>query len=175
MSGANIGVFSLFAALSGAKKIYAFEPSSKAYQTLCENIELNNLTGTIIPINKAVRNADDLTVQFPVPSLYNKIESVLDNNQENCCEIQTVTLNSFICENDISSIDLLKLDCEGAEFDIVPSLNEAALARINAIRMECHGEPDELINNLSHKGFVVDLIKKHRAGEYDVWLTKRRS
>jgi FkbM family methyltransferase len=169
--GANIGIFSIFAALSGARKVYAFEPSQEAFQILCENIRLNNLTDIIIPINKAVSVSDDVTIKFPrFSNPCNKIESGRVDNQQDYCAIQTINLGSYICRNaDIGNIDLLKLDCEGAEFDILPSMSETAFARIRAIRMECHGEPNALINHLIQKGYGVDLQEGH-----NIWL-KRRS
>lgn len=167
--GANIGVFSLYAALSGAKKVYAFEPSKEAFEILCKNIELNNFTDVIIPVNKAVSNIDDLIIQFPCSSSpYNSIGSCGSNNDLVYSEIQTVTIDSFIDRNgDINRIDLLKLDCEGAEFDILPSISEVAFEKISAIRMECHGEPRELIELLNRKDYMVDLNK-----ENIIWLTR---
>ncbi len=168
--GANIGVFSLYAALSGAKKVYAFEPSKEAFEILCKNISLNNFSDIIIPINKAVSNVDDLILQFPYSSSpYNSIGSCDSDNNMNYCEISTITINTFIERNDaIDKIDLLKLDCEGAEFDILPSLNEFVFGKINAIRMECHGEPNGLIELLSLRSFFVDFIRGNI-----VWLKKR--
>lgn len=167
--GANIGVFSLYAALSGAKRVYAFEPSKEAFEILCKNIKLNNLSDVIIPINKAVSNVDDFIIQFPYSSSpYNSIGSCDNNTNLNYCEIPTITINTFIERNDaIDKIDLLKLDCEGAEFDILPSLNEFVFEKIRAIRMECHGEPNGLIELLSLRSFFVDFIRGNI-----VWLKK---
>jgi FkbM family methyltransferase len=49
--GANIGLYSLFAAkhLGGQCKIYAFEPEALNYAQLSKNIFLNRLSGVIIP------------------------------------------------------------------------------------------------------------------------------
>jgi FkbM family methyltransferase len=49
--GANIGLYSLFAAkhLSGNCKIFAFEPEALNYAKLNTNIYLNKLTGSIVP------------------------------------------------------------------------------------------------------------------------------
>jgi len=166
--GANIGMFSLFAALSGAKQVYAFEPSREAFRVLCENIRLNEWTGTITPINRAVTDRDNTTVKFPISSSpYNRIASNDIGNPDDYFEVETVTLSSFIVNNNIHHIDLLKLDCEGAEFDILPSMNKSELARISRIRMECHGESNQLIEELSHKGFVVERMKSS-----GIWLKR---
>jgi len=52
--GAHLGVFSLFAAKMGAKKVYAFEPVESTYEMLGRNVEINDLDDTISPVNKAL-------------------------------------------------------------------------------------------------------------------------
>ena len=49
--GANIGLYSLFAAkhLSGNCKIFAFEPEALNYAKLSKNIYLNGLSGVVLP------------------------------------------------------------------------------------------------------------------------------
>ncbi len=157
--GANIGMFSLYAALSGAEKVYAFEPSQEAFEILVENIKLNRLTGKIIPINKAVSNQDNLRIKFPiVSSPYNMMNGVINADQE-FCEIETISVLSFIAENHINQVDLLKLDCEGAEFDILPSLDSKFLSKINDIRMEYHGDPAKLITYLNQNNYTTKINK----------------
>ena len=53
-AGANIGLFSLYCALFGAKKVHAFEPVGETYNLLKKNIELNNMSDVVTPINKAL-------------------------------------------------------------------------------------------------------------------------
>ena len=50
--GANVGVFSLLAALlnPGATKVLAFEPGSATFARLCDNIALNGCDAAIVPI-----------------------------------------------------------------------------------------------------------------------------
>jgi FkbM family methyltransferase len=190
--GANVGSFALYAALSGAKKVYAFEPSVEAFQTLSKNIQVNRLETTIIPLNKAVSDRSGEIVKFPHKSSpFNSLvitavrdsklhvdrfmgdlrENVLAMAAQADCEfneIATVTLQDFMAEHRIPFIDLLKMDCEGAEFSIVPSLTEETIDRIGRIRMECHGDPTALMNSFRNKAFMVEQIK----GD-DLWLVKR--
>ncbi len=167
--GANIGVFSLYAASCGARKVYAFEPSAEAYRVLCENIQVNQLTDVVIPINRAMSGADGVTVRFSRSSSpYNKIGRGVAVDADTC-EIQTITLGSFLqSQVEEGAVDVLKLDCEGAEFDILPPMDRATAERIHAIRMEVHADPDGLIVELKRKGYVVD----RRAG-HTVWLTRQ--
>jgi FkbM family methyltransferase len=48
--GANVGVFSLIAALDLGARVLAFEPAFANYARLCENIHLNGCAKTITPL-----------------------------------------------------------------------------------------------------------------------------
>src|SRR5262249_13436410 len=47
--GANVGVFSLYAARRHGMHVLAFEPSADNYMVLCKNVEMNLLEGCIVP------------------------------------------------------------------------------------------------------------------------------
>ena len=53
--------------------------------------------------------------------------------------VEVVTLESLMDHYGIDSVDLLKLDCEGAEWDILPAA-ERVLPRVRQICMEFHCE-----------------------------------
>lgn len=112
--GANIGVFSLYAARCGAKKIYVFEPNTESYNILLRNIELNKLEDVITPFNLAAGPVNGAIVSIPKNSSpYNstvndKLEQLLYD------EVETISLPSFITQQKITKIDLLKMDCEVA-------------------------------------------------------------
>jgi FkbM family methyltransferase len=48
--GANVGTFSLIAAVSRRASVVAFEPGYANFARLCENIQLNECTGLIVPV-----------------------------------------------------------------------------------------------------------------------------
>ena len=52
--GANIGVYSIFAANANNTIVYAFEPMIDNFKLLSENIRLNQLEKRILPFNSAV-------------------------------------------------------------------------------------------------------------------------
>ena len=169
--GANIGMFALYAALHGAARVYAFEPSQEAFRVLCKNVESNGLAKVIIPINKAVSDTNGHLVKFPsASSPYNRLGLAVSSDAGACCEVRTITLDAFIAEHGIAAIDLLKMDCEGAEFSIVPSLTEFAISRINKIRLECHGSPRQLVGSFCRNAYMVERMH----GD-NLWLTRRSS
>ena len=70
--GANIGVFSLYAAYHQAAQVLAYEPNTESYQCLMQNIQANRLQHVITPQQLAVTSTDGETVKFPTKSsMYN--------------------------------------------------------------------------------------------------------
>jgi FkbM family methyltransferase len=73
--------------------------------------------------------------------------------------VSCTSLAEIFRENHLDRCDLLKMDCEGAEFDILYNCPQEILVRIRSIAMEVHGgtKPDHTIESLEaylrQKGF----------------------
>ena len=84
-----------------------------------------------------------------------------------------VTLERLMEDYSIDTLDLLKLDCEGAEWDILPAA-ERVLPRVRQICMEFHCERGwtaaKLADWLRARGFIVS----HTAGPWNGLLWARR-
>ena len=154
--GANIGMFSLYAASQGAKKIYAFEPNPNAYKILCKNIKENNLDDVITPFNLAVSNLDDKIIYLPEESSpYNMASG--SPISDKFVEAKTISLNTIMSNFIKGKLDFCKIDCEGAEYDILYSTKKETFEKIARIRMENHKKSEKvnLINNLSQHKFKL--------------------
>lgn len=55
--GANIGLYSMYAAVKTGCKVYAFEPESQNFGLLCYHIYVNNLVGRIVPYCLGISDA----------------------------------------------------------------------------------------------------------------------
>lgn len=121
--GANIGLYSLLGSkfLTGKGTIYAIEPTTKTYSFLKKNISLNDIKN-VIPFKLAFSNKKSLVSMTPPQKAlnnnfqdsFNQIQSVtgLENKSD---IIETSLLDDFINEQNISKVDLIKIDVEGAE------------------------------------------------------------
>ena len=73
-------------------------------------------------------------------------------------QVRLITLARLTDEQSLPHVDLLKLDCEGAEWDILPAA-EGALSSVRQICMEYHCErgwtPDRLAAWLRDRGYCV--------------------
>ena len=115
-AGSNIGLFSLFASKYYNCQCYAFEPSKKVLPILEENINSNNLDDFIHICPYGLSNTNG-TVTFNIHqnNIGGSSMVIAQNSDNDTDEIQCVSLDSWAKENNITRIDFIKADIEGAE------------------------------------------------------------
>ena len=82
-------------------------------------------------------------------------------------------LSTVIAEQAIDRVDLLKIDVEGAEFDVLAGLSDNDWERIRQFVMEVSPANDDrvsgLINQLRHRGFgrvtITEMPDHHQPGD----------
>lgn len=110
--GANFGTFSAYAA-SKYCRCYAFEPTPELWPLLHEYAEL--YPGKIIPVESALSDQDGTAI-FHVSSYSCGANSLLNRVQSrNEIEVSTITIDSFVEQNQLETVDFIKADIEGAE------------------------------------------------------------
>ncbi|MEP1207426.1 MAG: FkbM family methyltransferase [Rhizobiaceae bacterium] len=169
--GANIGIFSLCAALNGAKKVVSIEPSVEAFATLQSNVENNSLNDIIAPMHYAISSADGDVIPFPIQaSPYNQMGA--NYSGADTADVETLTLKTLLDTCFSGNVDLLKMDCEGAEFEIFAATQPVDLARIKELKMEYHKEEYvDLLQRLKRDGFEVTFHQPGRQPSTGtIWL-----
>lgn len=156
--GAHKGVFSIFMA-KRAKKIFSFEPNQKNFGILKRNVELNKINN-IFPFNKAVSNKEGkLKLYLSSSSLGHSAFIKTDNFEL----IDCTTLKGIFDKNKIKRCDFLKMDCEGAEFDIILNSSPTVLKNIYRMVIEVHPHDKLSYNHLADKlrdaGFEIKIKK----------------
>ena len=154
--GANFGFFALYSVDCGAKKIYAVEPFSTAYN----NLEKLSKEFPIIPINKAIHTNND-GVTMLLNSKSSASNCLLENNEFFNNDGEKVLVNSININDLISSldtkIDLLKVDCEGSELVLFDTITSESISKINKMVIETHSDDISNIikNKLFDNGFLI--------------------
>ena len=159
--GANIGVYSVYSSLQGKNNlVYAYEPIKETFDHLAENIKINDCQDKIIPFNYGIASKKEKRKMYLVDSVNNTI--IESNSDLPSVEVETITLEDIFVDNSLDKIDLLKLDCEGAEYEIFYNLPDQYFPKIKEIRMEFHGleKGKELRAFLETKGFKINKFKK---------------
>jgi FkbM family methyltransferase len=163
--GANVGVFAVWASLLvPLGRVFAVEPSRAMFAFLEKNIERNALTN-VVAIPSAVSGTDGRSAFFSRgPGVMNTLYSV-DNYQsrfQKLEDVDSVTLDTLFTRWRIDRCDLLKLDCEGAEYEILLNASPQAFRRIRALAVEYHvglneHRPEELVRVLASHGFQARI------------------
>ena len=156
--GAHIGLFALFASqFCKNGKIFCYEPIKENYKILIENIEMNQIQN-IFPNNLAVTKETSRVKIF-----LNDDQSghSMFTQNKNFVEVDSKSLSDIFIDNGIKECDFLKLDCEGAEYEIVESISSDLFTKINKTAIEYHmvdTKPEllkQLINKLKQFSFSV--------------------
>lgn len=113
--GANFGLFSSLASSKNCL-VYAFEPTPRVLKNYLNR--LKNFDRNIHVINKAVSNETktDFFMCYSNKSSCNKLYENEDfSNELEVISVETTTIDDFVIENDLKSVDFIKADIEGAE------------------------------------------------------------
>ena len=119
--GANLGMVSLYASYCGAKKVVAVEPVKEIYDKFVSNIKRAGYKNIValknVVLDKAGKKVKVSINNEPENTGANSIYNVVDQYEGN---IISITLSDILKQFKGDNI-FLKLDCEGAEFDIIPT------------------------------------------------------
>jgi FkbM family methyltransferase len=137
-AGANIGCFTLYAThRAPASHVFALEPSRRNFQRLEANLRLNGLGQrvTALPLGvAAATGTQELDVSHASP--YHSPYTSVGPHRET---IRVLSLAALLQEiGDPPQVDLLKMDCEGAEMDCLLAASPADLGRIGRLALEYH-------------------------------------
>ena len=157
--GANIGDSAIYFALKGAKRVIAFEPVPTNFSTLLENIRLNDLASTVVPLNYAVSGKLNSTIKIPI-DISGVSFNVLKNSYSSGSELKFIPIKNVI---ELYDPQVLKIDCEGCEYEIFDNISMEALRKLQVIVGEYH-----------YKGFRT-IERKLRLAGFDVYYKRWKS
>ena len=145
--GGHYGFFDMYALNRGASHIHTIEPTKTTFDVLCKNLkDYNNVKKHNLAISSDNKSREFIAIGS---SSCNSFHENFNNNPANKENhgmrktqiVNCVTLEQFMKNNNIDRIDALKLDCEGAEWDILPAVPDDIFKyKIRKISMEAHPE-----------------------------------
>jgi FkbM family methyltransferase len=165
--GAHIGSFSVMIARN-MHKVLAFEPEPNNYQMLKKNRDLNHL-GNMSIFQMAVSGVsgcqDMFTHQTGSTADYSLYKRESTHMKIGCVSI--ISLKDIMMKENLPQIDFLKMDCEGAEHDILRKIDFETASKIMGIAMEVHHVSPEFSINLPVR--LIELgyeVKVEQGGGY---------
>ncbi|MDP3725175.1 MAG: FkbM family methyltransferase [Nanoarchaeota archaeon] len=153
--GANKGEFSNAILEAFGCEVYAVEPIPDLYKGIKERSGLRKFQACI------TRRSGKTTLNLPK----NRCGTIYPASGEDAgfLEVLGINFNDFMRENAISSIDLLKVDIEGAEIDVFETITDENLKKIKQMTIEFHDflypemrkQVKAIKKEMRAKGFVV--------------------
>jgi FkbM family methyltransferase len=165
--GGHIGAASLyFAAKAPGAQIICCEPSPENFAILQKNIERNNLQGRVHAEQIAVADTSG-TREFHLTSSTGGNSLYKYEQGGTTITVQTKSLADLFTEHHIERCDFLKIDCEGAEYDILYATKPETFRAITCIILEYHhftshpqGNPEALAAFLREQGYETSIPSK---------------
>ncbi len=149
--GANIGIASTYLATRFPKaRIFSFEPVPANFAILKENMaQFKNVRALPVALGRDDGSfelfASDSESNFGGFSFYGSGSNITQK-----VRVEVRAAGSMMQELELDHADVIKIDTEGAEYDILTSLDKNFLSRVKWIYGELHGNRDfELLAYLS--------------------------
>lgn len=121
--GANVGMFSIYAAAKGAR-VYAFEPESQNYAVLNRNIYLNQLQDNVNAYNIALNSKSCIDMlyikEFTIGGALNNFGESINYKKEQFTPgfkqaVASFRLDDLITQHQLPIPDHIKIDVDGLE------------------------------------------------------------
>jgi FkbM family methyltransferase len=169
--GANVGIFSLYAAVVRGTRVLAFEPSADNYMVLCKNVELNSVGKLVLPycvalsdqsrlgvLNSLSRAMGDALHQFGQPGDISRYWPT--KNGFNAQGMIGFSIDDFVRSFTPAFPTHLKIDVDGLEVNILQgAIGTLRDRRLRSIMVElCISDAEERdrgIGLLSDAGFKL--------------------
>lgn len=128
--GSNTGSFIFLPLLNSTINCYAFEPNPLAYEALVENIEINNLTNNVKSYNLGMWDTQkQMELKIPKDTTDSGLATFGDDPSRFSYDnksgeftthiIECETIDSMFEKLQLESLDIIKIDTEGAELSII--------------------------------------------------------
>jgi FkbM family methyltransferase len=137
--GAGLGDFSVFAAVNcPAGMVYAYEPLGRSFELLKHNLGLNQVRNV-----EAYQQAT-AAVGGTMLAVLEETEAVstrfVSQEGDRTATIPAITLGEILERLPDGRCDLMKIDCEGCEFDLLLNSPPELLERIERLTIETHDD-----------------------------------
>jgi FkbM family methyltransferase len=153
--GANKGEFSDYAHVQFTARCYGFEPDPRLFKNL---VNKKNITY----LQKALGSSEGM-VRLNLGEKHCSSLMYKETSNQNYVEVEMTTLENFCTGNNIESINLLKIDIEGAELDLLENIGSEFLSKIEQITVEFHDFLDK--NDIPR---IKNIIKRMRKENFYV-------
>tara|TARA_B100000029_G_scaffold318156_1_gene310563 strand:- start:3614 stop:4606 length:993 start_codon:yes stop_codon:yes gene_type:complete len=169
--GANIGDTAIYFATKGARKVIGIEPFHENFKIAQKNIAFNNFLNEI-ELVQAGCSSESGKIKISTEDQSN-IESVIKES-ETGEDISLVSLKDIIEKYKIPKDSILKIDCEGCEYDIIENAEDETLLHFSQIQLEYHSGYKSLKRKFESIGYEVKFTQPHATDVINTFFSNFR-
>jgi FkbM family methyltransferase len=164
--GANIGDSAIYFSKRGARSVIAIEPSEVNYQLAKQNIVLNAINNIQLVHAACTSSGGYINIDSNIGGVFTSVDRTGN------IKVKSVTLQDIVNEFNLSDQGILKMDCEGSEYDIIGTSSDATLRMFSHVQIEYHYGCRHLKAKFERLGFKVtaDHPTYSSNGMYFGWL-----
>lgn len=154
--GANIGDSSIYFAIKKAKRVIAVEPhfSKEAQRNVCAN-KLNGIE--VIRAAVIGSHQGRVVVEDRREGLDTQVRLAPTG-----VALDSISLAQLL-DRFGGETNVLKMDCEGCEYDSLLHSKSEVLSRFSQVAVEYHYGSEALVRKFREAGFVTQIVGDHRA------------
>ncbi|MEK7126818.1 MAG: FkbM family methyltransferase [Patescibacteria group bacterium] len=159
--GAHKGMFSIYArCLNGLVPIFAFEPEEDNIRSLKENLRMNSIKGVVVKGVAVAAGKGNRELFLSADSHNHSIVNrwTIDGELK-IRNVECVSLDDVFEKYNLSRVSVVKMDCEGAEFEILWNLSSGTLNKVDVFYVEYHKYFDSFDPSLLKKIFEKNKFK----------------
>ena len=180
--GGNVGLFSA-RVVPHAKRVITCEPVPENFARLEKNLsEYANVIRLNIAVSDSIKELQIFMPQRDASSgsFSAHREGHEGRLSEDCITVPALSLAELMKNHDVEEIDLLKIDVEGAEYEILHAAVDL-IPRVKRIHGEYHNvnaqDPRTRIENfeafLRQAGFTVDILPHAKKDNHGLFFATR--
>ena len=157
--GAWIGPTVLYAAKI-SKQVICFEPNPYAFRFLNWNLELNELNNvTALNVALTTRTGIERMSSFGGSLGDSMISSLADGSNKPGVDVYTITWEDFNKTYKTEKIDFIKIDIEGGEFTLLPTLEEYFSLYKPIVFLSTHPHRLDPLVRKEKMGQIIDIMR----------------
>ena len=172
--GASEGFYTIAIKIANpACRIIAIEPNPIAFDLLKRNMDINNFQNVEL-VQRAIGRSDEVR-EFEYANVSSAVGSFhilrekrpwLPERYIESVEVKCYTLDSLYKRYHLDSVDILKLDIEGAELEAL-SCGLDVLSKTKKVVVECHSDSlrNSVVDLLTSSGFKVAFEETYEYGD----------
>jgi FkbM family methyltransferase len=152
--GAGVGDTAILFSLRGARRVIALEPYPRLYGEALLNIKANGLADRVALVNAGLGALDG-----EVCADLGDVEGYFLFRPSNRCDVRVrmYTLRTLIKEFEVEEGSVLKMDCEGCEYEAVLNTDPSDFAIFSQVIIEYHSGYSEIKKHLEAAGFSTEV------------------